>query len=53
VGSLPQELGAYVDISVAVTKSSSSTAEAEAFIKFITSPESASLWTAGGLSPAR
>lgn len=50
VGALPQELGAYVDISVAVTEKSSSAADAQAFIKFITSPQSASLWTAGGLT---
>jgi molybdate transport system substrate-binding protein len=49
VGPLPQELGAYVDISVAVTQNAA--AEAHAFIKFVTGPESASLWTAGGLSP--
>ena len=49
VGPLPQELGAYVDISVAVTQNAA--AEAQAFIKFVTGPESASLWTAGGLSP--
>jgi ABC-type glycerol-3-phosphate transport system substrate-binding protein len=52
VGALPQELGAYVDISVAATANASSAAEAQAFIKFVTSPESASLWTAGGLSPS-
>jgi molybdate transport system substrate-binding protein len=51
VGSLPQELGAYVDISVAVTEKTSSAADAQAFVKFITSPENASLWTAGGLTP--
>ena len=51
VGALPQELGAYVDISVAVTSNASSAADAQAFVKFITSPESASLWTAGGLTP--
>jgi len=50
-GPLPQELGAYVDITVAVTEKSSSAADAAAFIKFITSPESAPLWMAGGLSP--
>jgi molybdate transport system substrate-binding protein len=52
VGALPQELGAYVDISVAVAQNASSAAEAQAFIKFIAGPESASLWVAGGLSPA-
>ena len=51
VGPLPQELGAYVDISVAVTENASSASEAQAFIKFITGPQSASLWAAGGLSP--
>ena len=51
VGALPQELGAYVDISVAVTEKSSSAAEAQSFIKFITGPQSASLWAAGGLTP--
>lgn len=50
VGALPQELGAYVDISVAVTEKSSSAADAQAFIKFITSPQSAPLWAAGGLT---
>jgi molybdate transport system substrate-binding protein len=51
VGSLPQELGAYVDISVAIAENASAATEAQAFIKFVTSPESAALWTAGGLSP--
>jgi molybdate transport system substrate-binding protein len=51
VGSLPQELGAYVDISVAIAQNASAATEAQAFLKFITSPESTSLWTAGGLSP--
>ena len=52
VGSLPQELGAYVDISVAIAANASAATEAQTFIKFITSPENASLWTAGGLSPS-
>jgi molybdate transport system substrate-binding protein len=50
VGPLPQELGAYVDISGAVTQKSSSPSDAQAFMKFITSPESTPLWEAGGLS---
>jgi molybdate transport system substrate-binding protein len=52
VGALPQELGAYVDISAAIMENTVSAAESQTFIKFITSPESAALWTAGGLSPA-
>jgi molybdate transport system substrate-binding protein len=51
VGALPRELGAYVDISVAVPEKSTAAADARAFIRFVTSPESAPLWTAGGLSP--
>ena len=50
VGALPPELGAYVDISVAVTQHAA--AEAQAFVAFVTAAKSAALWRAGGLSPA-
>jgi molybdate transport system substrate-binding protein len=50
VGSLPEELGAFVDISAAVLEKSAHPAEAQAFIQYIASRQSAPLWKAGGLS---
>ncbi len=50
VGPLPQELGAFVDISVAALQKSSHPAEAQAFLEYVTAAQSAPLWAAGGLS---
>jgi molybdate transport system substrate-binding protein len=50
VGALPVELGAFVDISVAAPAKSPDPADAQAFLHYVMSPESALLWKAGGLS---
>jgi len=50
VASLPEELGAYVDIHVAVADKAPQAAAAEAFLRYVTSPAAASLWQAGGLT---
>jgi molybdate transport system substrate-binding protein len=51
VGALPQELGAYVDIAVAVADKAPQPAEAQAFLLYVTGPKAAPLWNAGGLTP--
>jgi molybdate transport system substrate-binding protein len=51
VGALPQELGAYVDIAVAVSDKAPQPAEAQAFLLYVTGPKAAPLWNAGGLTP--
>ena len=50
VGPLPQELGAFVDISVAALQKSPHPAEAQAFMEYVTAAQSAPVWAAGGLS---
>ena len=49
VGKLPDELKAYMDISVAVSSRAVDTAEAKAFIAFVTRPEAYKIWNAKGL----
>jgi molybdate transport system substrate-binding protein len=49
VGSLPDELKAYIDISVAVSSKAADPADAKAFIAFVMRPESKALWKAKGL----
>ena len=48
-GSLPHELKAYIDISVAVSSKAADPADAKAFIAFVTRPQASSLWKAKGL----
>ena len=48
-GSLPDELKAYIDISVAVSSKAADPADAKAFIAFVTRPQASSLWKAKGL----
>jgi molybdate transport system substrate-binding protein len=50
VGALPEELGAFVDISVAALAKSPHPADSQAFLHYVMSGESALLWKAGGLS---
>jgi molybdate transport system substrate-binding protein len=49
VGPLPQELGAYIDASIAVSTRSTQPDQAKAFIAYITRPENTSLWRSKGL----
>jgi len=51
VGALPDELGAYVDIDVAVAAKAPQAAQAQAFLHYVTSAKAALLWQAGGLTP--
>jgi len=49
VGKLPDELNAYMDISVAVSSKAADPAAAKAFIAFVMRPESYKVWNAKGL----
>ena len=49
VGKLPDELRAYMDISVAVSSKAADPADAKAFIAFVTRPQASALWKAKGL----
>jgi len=49
VGPFPDEMGLHVDMSVAVLKVSAAPTEAEAFLHYITRPQSAAVWKAGGV----
>jgi len=47
VGSVPPELHAFMDNAVAISARSADPASAEAFIKFVTSPEAKAIWHKG------
>lgn len=49
VGKLPDELKAYMDISVAESSKAADPAAAKAFIEFVTRPEAYKIWNAKGL----
>lgn len=49
VGPFPDELGLHVDMSAAVLNVSAAPGDAEAFLRYVTRPESAALWKAGGV----
>jgi molybdate transport system substrate-binding protein len=49
VGKLPRELGAWIDMSTAVSARSTHPDEALRFIRYITRPEAAAVWKAKGL----
>ncbi len=51
VGPLPAELGAYMDAAAAVSARATDPKDAEAFIRFITSPEARPVWKAKGMNP--
>jgi len=55
VGPFPDELGLHADMSVAVLKVSAASSDAEAFLRYITRPEAAAVWKAGGVveTPAK
>ena len=53
VGALPEELGAFVNIDIAVAAKAPQAAAAEAFLRYVTSAKAAPLWQAGGLTPKR
>ena len=49
VGPFPDDLGLHVDVSAAVLKVSANSADAEAFLRYVTRPEAQSVWKAGGI----
>ena len=49
VGPFPDELGLHVDMSAAVLKVSAAPGDAEAFLRYVTRPQSAAVWKAGGV----
>jgi molybdate transport system substrate-binding protein len=50
VGPFPEEMGLHVDVSAAVLKVAAAPAEAEAFLRYVTRPEAATVWKAGGIA---
>jgi len=49
VGPFPDEMGLHVDMSAALLKVSANSKEAEAFLRYVTRPEAAATWKAGGV----
>lgn len=49
VGRFPDDLGLHVDLSVALLKISTAPDEAQAFLRYVTRPEAAAIWKAGGV----
>src|SRR6185436_20955094 len=49
VASLPADLKAYIDISVAISSKAANTAGAKDFIAFVMRPQSAAFWKSKGL----
>jgi molybdate transport system substrate-binding protein len=49
VGPFPDTLGLHVDVSAAVLKISAAPGDAEAFLRYVTRPEAAPVWKAGGV----
>ena len=49
VGPFPEDFGLHVDVSAAVLKTSTNPSDAEAFLRYVTRPEAASVWKAGGI----
>lgn len=50
VGPFPPEMGLHVDVSAAVLNVAAAPAEAEAFLRYVTRPEAATVWKAGGIA---
>ena len=48
IGRLPPELGAHMDMAVAISARTADVKNAQAFLAFLTSPEAAPLWAAKG-----
>ena len=49
VGIFPDDLGLHVDVSAAVLKVSAAPDDAAAFLRYVTRPEAAAVWKAGGI----
>lgn len=50
VGRIPDAFGLFIDVSGAVLKVSAAPDAARAFLDYITAPDAASVWTAGGIA---
>jgi molybdate transport system substrate-binding protein len=55
VGPFPEDFGLHVDMSAAVLNVSATPSDAEAFLRYVTRPETAVVWKAGGIveTPAK
>jgi len=55
VGPFPEDFGLHVDMSAAVLNVSAAPGDAEAFLRYVTRPETAAVWKAGGIveTPAK
>ena len=49
MGSLPDELKAYIDISVAISSKAADPASAKAFVDYVTRPEAYAVWKEKGM----
>jgi len=49
VGPFPDDLGLHVDLSAALLKISAAPGDAEAFLRYVTRPQAAAIWKAGGV----
>ena len=49
VGRFPDDLGLHVDMSAAVLKISAAPSDAESFLRYVTRPDAAATWKAGGV----
>ncbi|MEO8300367.1 MAG: substrate-binding domain-containing protein [Rhizomicrobium sp.] len=49
VGPFPDDFGLHVDVSAAVLKVSAAPGDAEAFLRYVTRPDTAAVWKAGGI----
>lgn len=50
VGPFPDDLGLHVDVSAAVLKVSAAPNDAQAFLRYVTSPAAQAVWKAGGIA---
>jgi molybdate transport system substrate-binding protein len=55
VGPFPEDFGLHVDMSAAVLKISAASSDSQAFLRYVTRPETAAVWKAGGIveTPAK
>ena len=49
VGPFPDDLGLHVDLSAAILNVSTAPGDAEAFLRYVTRPQAAAVWKAGGV----
>ena len=49
VGPFPEDFGLHVDMSAAILNVSAAPSDAEAFLRYVTRPQTAAVWKAGGI----